>query len=189
MPMNIIHRRLCRSETWACRVREQLLPWALHGIDLGRDVLEIGPGYGVATRLLAASVPRLTVVEIDADLAGALGAEFGDRVQVLHGDGADLPLAAGSFDAVVCFTMLHHMPSTGAQDRLFAQVARVLRPGGVFAGSDSRLNLRFRLLHIADTMVVVDPVTLPRRLRAAGLVDPDVAQGPRSIRFRAFRAC
>jgi SAM-dependent methyltransferase len=189
MPMNVIHRRLCRSETWACRVRDQLLPWALHGIDLGSDVLEIGPGYGVTTRLLAASVPRLTVVEIDADLAGALDAEFGDRVRVLHGDGADLPLAASSFDAVVCFTMLHHMPSTSAQDRLFAQVARVLRPGGVFAGSDSRLNLRFRLLHIADTMVVVDPATLPRRLRAAGLVDPDVAQGPRSIRFRAFRAC
>lgn len=165
------------------------MPWVLRGVDLGSEVLEIGPGYGVTTRLLADRAPRLTVVEIDPDLAGALGAEFGDRVRVLHGDGADLPLAAGSFDAVVCFTMLHHMPSVAAQDRLFAEAARVLRPGGVFAGSDSRLNLRFRLLHIADTMVVVDPATLPGRLRAAGLVDPDIVQGPKSIRFRAFRAC
>lgn len=189
MPMNVIHRRLCRSETWACTVREQLLPWALRGVDLSGDVLEIGPGYGVTTRLLTARARRLTVVEVDPDLAGALDAELGDRVRVLHGDGADLPLPQSSFDAVVCFTMLHHMPSVAAQDRLFAEAARVLRPGGVFAGSDSKLSLRFRLLHVADTMVVVDPATLPHRLRAAGLVKPDVAEGPRSIRFRAFRPC
>jgi SAM-dependent methyltransferase len=189
MPMNVIHRRLCRSETWACTVREQLLPWALRGVNLGGDVLEIGPGYGVTTRLLTDRARRLTVVEVDPDLAGALDAELGDRVRVLHGDGADLPLPQSSFDAVVCFTMLHHMPSAAAQDRLFAEAARVLRPGGVFAGSDSKLSLRFRLLHVADTMVVVDPATLPHRLRAAGLVKPDVAEGPSSIRFRAFRAC
>jgi SAM-dependent methyltransferase len=187
MPMNAIHRRLCRSDRWASRVEGQLLPWVLRGIQLGGDVLEIGPGYGVTTRVLADRASRLTVVEIDPDLAAALEAEFGDRVGVLHGDGADLPLPDGSFDAVVCFTMLHHMPSVAAQDRLFAEVARVLRPGGVFAGSDSRLSLRFRLLHVADTMVVVDPITLPSRLRTSGLVDPVVAQGPRSIRFRAFR--
>ena len=185
--MNAIHRRLCRSDRWTSQVEGQLLPWVLRGIELGHDVLEIGPGYGVTTRLLEARVPRLTVVEIDPDLARALDAELGRRVRVLHGEGADLPLPDRSFDAVVCFTMLHHMPSPAAQDRLFAEVARVLRPGGVFAGSDSRLSLRFRLLHVTDTMVVVDPATLPRRLRAAGLIDPDVAPGPRSIRFRALR--
>lgn len=187
VPMNAIHRRLCRSDRWTSQVEGQLLPWVLRGIELGHDVLGIGPGYGVTTRLLEARVPRLTVVEIDPDLARALDAELGRRVRVLHGEGADLPLPDRSFDAVVCFTMLHHMPSPAAQDRLFAEVARVLRPGGVFAGSDSRLSLRFRLLHVTDTMVVVDPATLPRRLRAAGLIDPDVAQGPRSIRFRALR--
>src|SRR3954468_12788831 len=143
MPMNAVHRRLCRSGRWASRVEGQLLPWVLHGIKLGRDVLEIGPGYGVTTRALVDRALRLTIVEIDPHLAGALDAELGDQVRVLHGDGADLPLPDSSFDAVVCFTMLHHMPSVAAQDRLFAEVARVLRPGGVFAGSDSRLSLRF----------------------------------------------
>jgi hypothetical protein len=52
--MNAIHRRLCRLDRWASRVQGQLLPWVLGGIELGRDVLEIGPGYGVATRLLVA---------------------------------------------------------------------------------------------------------------------------------------
>jgi hypothetical protein len=63
----------------------------------------------------------------------------------------------------------------------------VLRPGGVFAGMDSRLSLRFRLLHVGDTMVPVDPATLPERLRAAGLADAAVRQAPRSIAFRAVR--
>jgi hypothetical protein len=61
----------------------------------------------------------------------------------------------------------------------------VLRPGAVFAGLDSRLNLRFRVLHIRDTMIVVDPRTLPDRLRAAGFVDVEVETNPRQFRFRA----
>jgi SAM-dependent methyltransferase len=189
MPMNLIHRRLCRSDKWISTVESQLLPWVLSGVDLGADVLEIGPGYGVTTRLLVHRAARLTAVEVDPDLAAALDTELGERARILHGDGAKLPLPECSFDAVVCFTMLHHMPSAGAQDRLFTEVARVLRPGGVFAGSDSRLSLRFRLLHIADTMVVVDPLTLPQRLQATGMVDAEVALAPRAIRFRARRPC
>jgi SAM-dependent methyltransferase len=92
-----------------------------------------------------------------------------------------------SFDAVVCFTMLHHVPSAEMQDRLLAEAARVLRPGGVFAGSDSISNWRFRLLHVFDTMVLVDPKKFPDRLRAAGFIDAEVevnADGT-SFRFRA----
>ena len=103
------------------------------------------------------------------------------------GDGADLPFEDATFDAVVCFTMLHHVPSPAQQDRLFTEAARVLRPGGVFAGSDSRLSLRFRLIHIGDTMVVVDPAALPDRLRTVGFADVLVDTSPRSLRFRAAR--
>lgn len=182
--MNAVHQRLCRSPTWARRVEGELLPWALRHVELGGDVLEIGPGYGVTTRLLARRAARLTAVEVDPDLAGALDGQL-PGVRVLHGDGADLPFPDAAFDTVVCFTMLHHVPSREQQDALFAQARRVLRPGGVFAGSDSRLSLRFRLLHVADTMVVVDPAGLPDRLRAAGFADPVVDVSRRSLRFRA----
>jgi hypothetical protein len=57
----------------------------------------------------------------------------------------------------------------------------------VFAGLDSRISLRFRLLHIGDTMVVVDPATLPGRLRAAGFTDVEVDTVPQAFRFRATR--
>jgi ubiquinone/menaquinone biosynthesis C-methylase UbiE len=33
--------------------------------------------------------------------------------------------------------MLHHIPTAAQQDQAFAEVARVLRPGGTFAGTDS----------------------------------------------------
>jgi SAM-dependent methyltransferase len=187
MPMNAVHRRLCRSDGWATRMRTQVLPWAMRDVGLTGDVLELGPGYGITTQWLLDRGARLTAVEVDPALAAALRDRFAGTVDVREGDGAELPLADASFDAVVCFTMLHHVPSPAQQDRLFAEAARVLRPGGVFAGSDSRLSLRFRLLHIGDTMVPVDPDTLPGRLRAAGYRDAEVGLGGRSLRFRATR--
>ncbi|WP_181780593.1 class I SAM-dependent methyltransferase [Pseudonocardia pini] len=187
MPMNAVHRRLCRSDSWAQRMHEQVLPWALDGVDLTGRVLEIGPGYGVTTRWLLERSGLLTAAEVDPDMAADLGREFAGRVDVRTADGADLPFGAGTFDAVVCFTMLHHVPSVAQQDRLFAEAARVLRPGGVFAGSDSRLSLRFRVLHVRDTMVVVDPAGLPARLGAAGLSAAETTLGGRAFRFRATR--
>jgi SAM-dependent methyltransferase len=185
--MNLLHRRICRSDSWATRMHGEVLPWVCRTVPLDGDVLEIGPGYGVTTRWLAEKGGRLTAVEVDPDLAAGVRAGLGDRVDVRTGDGAALPFPEASFDTVVCFTMLHHVPSPEQQDRLFVEAARVLRPGGVFAGLDSRLSLRFRLLHIGDTMVVVDPATLPDRLRAAGFADVDVEANPRAFRFRATR--
>lgn len=187
MPMNAVHRWLCRSDRWATAARTQLLPWATRDVPLDGHVLEIGPGYGVTTRWLAERAERLTAIEVDPALAADLRAEFAGRVDVRHGDGAALPFADAAFDTVVCFTMLHHVPSVELQDRLFAEAARVLRPGGVFAGSDSRLSLRFRLLHIRDTMVPVDPDTLPNRLLVAGFRHPEIELGGQSLRFRATR--
>lgn len=174
MPMNLVHRALCSSRVWATLVAQHL-PRSLEGVDLGDNVLEIGPGFGATTRVLADLVPRLTSIEIDEASVRRLRAEFGERVQVLHGDGARLPFPDRGFSAVVCFTMLHHVPSPVLQDRLFAEARRVLRPGGVFRGEDSRSSLLFRLLHLRDTMVVVDPETLAGRLTSAGLTDVEVS--------------
>ena len=53
----------------------------------------------------------------------------------------------GRFSAALSFTMLHHVPSAELQDRLFAEVARVLQPGGFLAGVDSLDSEDFRALH------------------------------------------
>ncbi|GHF54644.1 hypothetical protein GCM10010218_39880 [Streptomyces mashuensis] len=185
--MNLIHRRLCASEKWARGVENDLLPWALDGVRLGPRTLEIGPGYGATTRVLLHRTDELTAVEADATYAARLRHVFGDRVTVVHADGAALPLPDGYFDSVVCFTMLHHVPSPGAQDRLFAEACRVLRPGGLFTGCDALNSWGFRLIHLGDTCVPVPPQTLPGRLRGAGFGECDVTTGKGSFRFLAYR--
>jgi SAM-dependent methyltransferase len=109
-------------------------------------------------------------------------------VSVTQGDATELPYPDGRFSAVVCFTMLHHIPSVAQQDRAFAEVARVLRPGGTFAGTDSiGSGWLFRAIHVGDTLNLVDPDGLPARLEGAGLVVGEVRRGERSFRWRAMK--
>jgi SAM-dependent methyltransferase len=185
MPMNALHRRICQSDEWAESMRTRKLPWAVGDLQLDGDVLELGPGYGITTRWLADHGGRLTAVEVDPDLAAGLRGQFDGEVDIHQADATALPFPDNSFDTVVCFTMLHHVPSPAQQNRLFAEARRVLRPGGVFAGSDSRTSLRFRLIHVGDTCVPVNPGTLPDRLVGAGFEHAKVGTGTRSIRFRA----
>jgi SAM-dependent methyltransferase len=183
--MNRYHRRRCRSRGWSDFMAGTVLPHALDGIDLGHRVLELGPGYGASTRPLAARARSLTVLEAEPLLAGRLRAELGS-VRVISGDATSMGFAAGSFSAVVCFTMLHHLPGAAAQDRLFAEAARVLRPGGVFAGTDSRPSLRWRLIHLGDVCTPIDPGTLPGRLEAVGFTRVAVDADERLVRFVAY---
>lgn len=184
--MNWFHRQVCRSGRWRRRLEDELLPWALQGVDLGDDVLEIGSGPGLTTDLLRGRTRRLTALEVDPAAAAALRDRLGGTgVRVVHGDGAAMPFADGSFSGVVSFTMLHHVPTAALQDRLLAEARRVLRPGSVFAGFDGVGSFPFRLIHIGDTYNPVDPDTLGRRLEAAGFAHVVVGRGRRRFRFRA----
>jgi ubiquinone/menaquinone biosynthesis C-methylase UbiE len=186
--MNRVHNLLCSSRWWARRVEGELLPWGLEGIDLGDEVLEVGPGFGATTRVLSALPGKLSVLELDRRYCERLRAELGDAVAVTQGDATKLPFADASFSAAVCFTMLHHIPSRALQDRALSEIARVLRPGGTFAGTDSLgTGAIFKLIHVGDTLVPLDPGELPSRLAAAGLTEPQVRRGGRSFRFRAHK--
>jgi SAM-dependent methyltransferase len=186
--MNRFHRWYCHSSHWGRTVQGRVLPWVLGSVDLGDDVLEVGPGPGLTTEALVARVPRLTCLEIDPTLAAALASrELGPSVEVVEGDGTAMPFEDDRFSGAVCFTMLHHVPSPALQDKLLAEVCRVLRPGGVFAGSDSTTSAVFRFAHVADTMVLVDPATFAGRLEAAGFVDVRAQAGTGAFRFRAVK--
>jgi SAM-dependent methyltransferase len=165
----------CDSPEWRAAVRDDIIPWAVREVDLGDDVLEIGPGYGATTDVFAELLPRLTSVEIDPELAGRLQAKYaGSHVEVVLGDATRLTFADGRFTGAVCFSMLHHVPSTELQDRLFAEAARVLRAGAPIVAVDSLESDGLRAFHEGDTYQPIDHTTLPGRLQDAGFTDVEV---------------
>ncbi len=175
--MNRTHLEYLASSEWADALQTDLLPWLESTIQLGDDVLEIGPGPGLTTDLLRHRVAAVTAIEIDADLAADLKVRLADtNVEVIWGDGTELPLSDDRFSAATCFAMLHHMPSEAAQDQLFGELHRVLRSGGSFVATDSLDTDRIRQAHIDDTFVPLDPATLESRLRAAGFTDIALVQ-------------
>lgn len=167
--MNESHLQYLSSPDWARALETELLPWIEAAGDLGEDVLEIGPGPGLTTDLLRQRVSHLTVVEVDTSLGDALGHRLaGTDVEVIVADATDAGLPADRYTAAACFSVLHHMPTSNHQDRLFAELHRVLRPGGIFVGQESLDLAMIRAGHTGDTFNPVGPEDLARRLGLAG---------------------
>jgi SAM-dependent methyltransferase len=186
--MNRGHRELCASERWGTHIRDTLVPWVLGDRPLGGSVLEIGPGPGLTTDVLRSRTRRVTAVEADGAAAETLRRRMtGTNVTVVHADATALPFRSSRFSAGVAMTMLHHVPSPEAQDRLLAEACRVLRPGAWMLGVDSLDSRGFRDFHRGDVCVPVPPETLAARLRDAGFVDVDVVRGDEAVRFAARR--
>ena len=176
--MNPAHEA-CGGDEWRSMMRS-IVPAAIGDIELGDDVLEVGPGYGAATDVVAELVPQLTAVEIDDQLAAFLVDRFRSypNVQVERGDATALEFADRRFTGAICFTMLHHVPTTELQDQLFGEVARVLRPGGYLVASDNLASSELEAHHDNDTYNPIDPETLTTRLKTAGFRDVEVRTNP-----------
>jgi SAM-dependent methyltransferase len=116
-------------------------------------VLELGCGRAEKTRLLAETgrVREIVALEVD-QIQHAKNLLVSDLPQVrfAHGGAEAIPAPDASVDIVLMFKSLHHVPAP-LMDRALAEIARVLRPGGlawisepVYAGD---LNQVFRLFH------------------------------------------
>lgn len=188
--MNLVHRRLCRSAQWRSVLEKFVVPSALADVQLGDDVLELGPGDGITTDLLRPHIARITALEIHARTAKILAERFrGTNVAALQGDASQMKFSDCAFSGAVSLHMLHHIPSAEQQDKVFREVWRVLRPGGVFVCIDS-LNfqsLHMRLIHMGDRITPVDPAALTARLQAAGFGEIRVDTNPYAFHVRAWR--
>ena len=130
----------------------------------------------------------MVAVEADRELAAALATRLsGTNVTVFHTDATKTGLESNRFSAVTCFGVLHHMPSTELQDRLFGEACRMLRPGGVFVATDSLDLEAIRKFHTDDVFVPLDPSTLEARLQVAGFTSVRIAPTTYELRFTATK--
>ncbi|MEX2671557.1 MAG: methyltransferase domain-containing protein [Phycisphaeraceae bacterium] len=100
-------------------------------------VLDLGTGPGDIPLMLCERIKGLKVLGVDASwemlrLAQqrrhAAPPSLAKRMLFQLADVKALPLLAGNFDAVICNTILHHIPEP---QQLLREAARVLRPGGL----------------------------------------------------------
>ena len=167
--MNKNHAQLMPSPEWAAHIQDEVLPLATAGVDLGKDLLELGPGPGAATEWLRQRVARLVAIEHEEDAAALLAERYaGTNVEVVVGSAAEVGYPDESFDTVATFTMLHHVPTRALQDRILAEAFRVLRPGGAFIGSDSLASDGLHQFHEGDTYNPVEPSSFLVRLQTVG---------------------
>ena len=112
---------------------DEALDWLLP--DGASDVLEIGAGTGVLTRLLEQRVAHVSAVEPD-DRMRAVLASRNAGVEVLAGQAEELPASTCSYDVVIAASAWHWVD----EERAVPEVARVLRPSGrlslVWSGPD-----------------------------------------------------
>jgi demethylmenaquinone methyltransferase/2-methoxy-6-polyprenyl-1,4-benzoquinol methylase len=129
-------------------------------------VLDVGGGTGRGIR--AVEAPERLVV----DAARGMLRRVPAGIDGVAGDATRLPLRADSVDAVLVVDALHHMPDHAA---VLAEIARVLRPGGVLVVREfDPTTLRGLALELAEALVGFDstfrpPEDLARRARLAGL--------------------
>lgn len=108
------------------------------GISAAQRILDIACGFGGTLRTLARRGCEASGIDIsqncvDHARAAAAEAGLGDQVSVAVGDFHDIDSEPDSWDAVVCQEAIIHSPE---RQKVFTEVFRVLRPGGVFAFSD-----------------------------------------------------
>ncbi|WP_198018809.1 methyltransferase domain-containing protein [Azorhizobium doebereinerae] len=94
-------------------------------------MLDLGSGDGYGTALLGERAAHVTGLDVDPEAVEAARAAYGaeGRVMFETGSAHDLPFPDASFDVVVSFEMIEHVDR---QERVVAEVRRVLKPGGLF---------------------------------------------------------
>lgn len=111
----------------------------LPALDAGSQILDIGSGYGGASRYLAERFGSRVVALNLSEKENARNREMNEaaglasRITVVDGSFEEIPLDDGSVDAVWSQDAILH---SGRRERVIAEVARVLRPGGHFLFTD-----------------------------------------------------
>ena len=97
----------------------------------GATVLELGCGKAEKTRIVAQKAASVLALEVDErQLARNLAIADMINVHFAHGGAEKIPASDSTFDVVLMFKSLHHVPIE-LMDSAFSEIRRVLKPGGV----------------------------------------------------------
>ena len=102
------------------------------GVEVPDLVVDIGSGTGLSTRWCASWARHVIGVEPNADMRDAAARQASADVEYRDGYSHDTGLPDACADLVVAVQALHWMEPIST----FAEAARILRPGGVFAALD-----------------------------------------------------
>ena len=97
-----------------------------------RTILELGCGTGNDAARLAAAGYSVTAIDLSGEAVDQARARYGAMARFAVADMTQrLPFPGGSFDAVMSNVAVHMFPD-GVTRAVFAEVGRVVRPGGLF---------------------------------------------------------
>lgn len=98
-----------------------------------KEVLDIGCGYGwCELNFLKRGVKRISAIEISEKDLVTIGQNIKDsKLELKVGDATKLPFPSESFDTVVSWEVIEHIPQN-RENAMFAEIHRVLKPGGRF---------------------------------------------------------
>ncbi len=97
----------------------------------GAKVLELGCGKAEKTRFVSQNAASVLALEVDkVQLAKNQAIHDLPNVRFEYGGAENIPAANASFDIVLMFKSLHHVP-VDQMDTAFSEIRRVLKPGGI----------------------------------------------------------
>ena len=165
----------------------------------GGDVLSVGCGWHPGRHLFPRPAFRLTGVDLHAPMIAKLR-ESGELDDGTVARAGELPYEPGSFDVVLYRLVLHHVVYQRPLGPVFAEAARLLRPGGALVavepglwhpvGAGLALANRVGLgtvVHGTPDDIPLSPRTLTREASAAGL-EPELHAATFSWRRLPARA-
>jgi SAM-dependent methyltransferase len=147
-----------------------------------QTILDIGCGVGVTDRYLVGRFGRVVGVDVFDGVLERAAAANPDADYRLY-DGHTLPLDDGSVDVAFAICVVHHVPPPH-WERFAAEMARVVRPGGIAAVFEHNpVNPLTR--RVVSNCVFDEDAVLLRRSRAARLLR-DAGLMPAEDRYIAF---
>jgi demethylmenaquinone methyltransferase / 2-methoxy-6-polyprenyl-1,4-benzoquinol methylase len=96
----------------------------------GGHVLDVATGTGLVAAELLRRGFQVTGVDLSPEMLAVAHRRFGDQVRLINASAEALPLASASFDHLTVTHVLRYVTDPQAT---LAELARVVRPGGVVA--------------------------------------------------------